>query len=196
MKQICKIKGYEEIRDVYFISKDGKVLSYASNNLKFSENYKELKQYKKTGGYLYVALVTNSQKVKYLRVHRIVAQAFISNEYNKPYVNHLDGNRQNNNVENLEWVTPKENNLWSLKKKVYVYDLNGNFIKSYNYSRECISDGFNQGHVCACCRNEERNHKNHIFSYIPLSKTDIVQRLSKTFYTKGKRFENLYKRSE
>lgn len=196
MKQICKIKGYEEIRDVYFISKDGKVLSYASNNLRFSENYKELKQYKKTGGYLNVALVTNSQTVKYIRVHRIVAQAFIDNKDNKPYVNHLDGNRQNNKVENLEWVTPKENNLWSLTKKVYVYDLNGNFIKDYSYSRECSLDGFNQGHVCACCRNEERTHKKHIFSYVPLSKSDVVQRLSKTFYIKGKRFENLYKKNE
>ena len=144
-----------------------------------------LKQYKKTGGYLNVALVTNDNKVKYIRVHRLVANAFILNEFNKPYVNHIDGNRQNNNVNNLEWVTPKENNHHSLLKKVYVYDMEGNFIKTYNYTGECIEDGFNQGHVCSCARGEIRSHKKHIFSYTELTKNDVVQRLSKPYYLKG-----------
>lgn len=93
--RICDLNGFENVKDFYYITENGEV---------FSRNTK-LKLYKKTGGYLYTALVTNDGKVKYARVHRLVAQAFLLNPENKPYVNHKDLNRQNNNVDNLEKIS-------------------------------------------------------------------------------------------
>ena len=58
------------------------------------------------GGYLYVELPIVRKKYK---VHRLVAFAFLSNPQNLPQVNHIDGNKQNNSVDNLEWVSAQEN---------------------------------------------------------------------------------------
>lgn len=69
------------------------------------EKYKYLKLQTNKGGYKTVNPTLKYRKL----VHRIVAQLFIPNPYNKPSVNHIDSNRQNNNVINLEWCTNKEN---------------------------------------------------------------------------------------
>ena len=59
-------------------------------------------------GYLRVDLYNENGR-KHKKVHRLVAEAFITNPDNKPQVNHIDGNNQNNSVTNLEWVTNAEN---------------------------------------------------------------------------------------
>jgi hypothetical protein len=62
------------------------------------------------GGYLIIGLYKNS-KSKIFQVHRLVTSAFIPNPENKPQINHLDKNRSNNNIENLQWTTALENNI-------------------------------------------------------------------------------------
>lgn len=68
----------------------------------------------KSNGYKMVTLTINKEK-KTLLVHRLVAEHFLPNPDNKDYVNHIDGNKLNNNVSNLEWVTPQENRIHALK---------------------------------------------------------------------------------
>ena len=66
-----------------------------------------------TSGYRSVKLTFNNSKQKRFYVHRLVAEHFINNPdpKNKTFVNHKDGNKINNCIENLEWVSPRENNL-------------------------------------------------------------------------------------
>lgn len=60
-------------------------------------------------GYLRVDLYDDENNRKHKKVHRLVAHAFIPNPDSKPQVNHIDGNKRNNSVTNLEWVTDEEN---------------------------------------------------------------------------------------
>ena len=184
VKEINKIKGFEHINDGYYVSYDGRVFSLRDKhgNISF-ENKHELKQSEKTGGYLYVTVTTKHNKLNYIRVNRLVAKAFVKGETSKrKYVNHNDEDRKNNHADNLSWVTPKENNDWSLSKKVYKYDLEGNLCCSYISTKEASKDGFNKSHVANVCRGIERQHKGYLFSYKKLTKEQAIQRLSNTHY--------------
>lgn len=92
------IEGYEGL---YQVSTLGRV--------KNSRTGRVLKVGKIGNGYLIVNLYKDGKRTNY-KVHRLVAQAFIPNPQNKPQVNHIDEDKENNYVENLEWSTAKENN--------------------------------------------------------------------------------------
>lgn len=89
------VKGYEGL---YKISNLGRV----------KNKYNKILNGHVTKGYVRIALSKN-RKVKTTSIHRLVAEHFIDNSTNKPYVNHIDGDKQNNNVNNLEWCTQLEN---------------------------------------------------------------------------------------
>lgn len=187
VKQVNKIKGFEHINDGYYVTYDGRVFSQRDKHGRVSKDYRhELRQYEKTGGYLNVALTTKHNKVNYIRVNRLVAKAFVEGETSKrKYVNHKDEDRKNNNADNLCWVTPRENNNWSLAKTIYVYDMCGNFVRTYESGYEAKQDGFNRAHVHNVCRGIERQHKGYLFSYKKLTKQQAIQRLSNTHYIRN-----------
>ena len=80
-----------------------------------------IKQRTNKGGYKAVNLYLNG-KMKTYKVHRLVALTFIANPDNKPCVDHIDGNRTNNNVNNLRWVTNSENQMNRKGTKGYYYN--------------------------------------------------------------------------
>lgn len=87
--------------DNYLCNEQGEIYSLKRNKI--------LKGTVNKQGYKCVLLTKNDGKIKRVRVHRIVAQTFIPNPENKPQINHKDGNKMNNAISNLEWVTSKEN---------------------------------------------------------------------------------------
>ena len=102
MKEVWKsIEGYE---GYYEVSNLGRVRSLKRKGYKNGT----LKQGSSHTQYWVVVLCKDGKRITKL-VHRLVAKAFIPNPDNKPQVNHIDSNRKNNRVDNLEWVTPKEN---------------------------------------------------------------------------------------
>ena len=118
MQEIWKdIKGYE---GKYQVSNLGRVRSlYDQNQFKKNSRIKILKLGERNG-YSVINLQNKfkPKERKSYQVHRLVAEAFIPNPENKPIINHIDENKKNNIVTNLEWCTQKENVLHS-KYKMY-----------------------------------------------------------------------------
>lgn len=107
MKEVWKpVEGYE---DLYQISNLGRVKSLKRRTKSgFYNRIMMLKPSEHTDGYLQVVLYKNGQRKTY-KVHRLVANAFLPRSENKTEVNHLDGVKKNNSVDNLSWCTRKEN---------------------------------------------------------------------------------------
>jgi len=103
-------KFIEGFNNMYSIDKNGTVLSYQNG-------CKIIKSHLNNKGYLKVRLQNNS-KDKTITIHRLIALHFIPNPENKKTVNHKDGNKLNNSIENLEWATQGEQISHAYKLKL------------------------------------------------------------------------------
>lgn len=103
------IPGFEGI---YAISEQGEITNHK----------KIMKTYTQNSGYQSIKFTVNNIRTSHL-VHRLVALTWVANPYNKPCINHIDGNKQHNYSSNLEWVTASENLLHSYKNGLSVISL-------------------------------------------------------------------------
>ena len=131
-KPIKNYEGLYEVSDLGNIRSVTRKIIDKNNKIKIIKG-RIHKLYATKSGYIAVSLYKNS-KQKVYRVHRLVAEAFIPNPNNLPQVNHIDENKENNCINNLEWCTVSENALHKTRKgerKILQYDRDGNFIKEW-----------------------------------------------------------------
>lgn len=164
-KEITGYEGYFEVSSLgNFRSKD-RYVKYKQNGMRLYPG-KNLKVEVMEEGYKRILLMKNGIKKRYM-CHRIVAQEFIPNEENKPYVNHKNGDRGDNRVENLEWCTQSENEKHSVlflgktmkgkttPKPVIKHTDNGNILYS------SISEGIRSLNGVGCIEGLKKSIKNN-----------------------------------
>lgn len=171
------IKGYE---NMYQISNLGRVKSlerwvnHGLSEKQFVEN-KILKPRLYNNGYFFIVLCRDGKK-KNSSIHRLVASAFIENIGNKEWVNHKNGIKIDNDVNNLEWVTSSENRIHAFTtglqkphslKPIIANKKNGEFVGKF----ESIHDASRKlnllpSHICSVCSGKRKSTGKMIFNYL------------------------------
>lgn len=153
------IKGYEGL---YAITEDGEVYSYRRERF--------LKPQKRADGYLQVALC-NGTSIKQKLIHRLVAEAFLENPNGLPQINHLDEDKSNNSIANLEWCdarynvnygTRNERVRLSKNKPVLCLETGRIFNSGVDAKRQT---GVDQSNICGCCKGRRKTAGGYHWRY-------------------------------
>ena len=122
-------------------------------------------QQKNNTGRLKVQLWKNGKK-KPMYVHRIVAEAFLPNPQNLETVNHIDENPLNNRVDNLEWMSMRDNVRYSNTKKINQYTIEGKFIRTWDAMMDIVRElGYNKAIISKCCLHKPKNKSAYGFKW-------------------------------
>ena len=179
------VVGYEGL---YQVSDLGQVKSLRRDIMRTNGKTKPINERimkpSKRAGYYLVVLSKFGQHSFY--VHRLVSIMFIENRYNKPFVNHKNGVKTDNNVSNLEWVTPAENmkhafdtglmkrpKAWLGKKgknnpsskPVCQYSLDGIYIKTFDSAREALFATGIKSHISCVCLGKRNQAGGFIWKF-------------------------------
>lgn len=188
---------------IYQISNLGRVkslprkITYSDGRVYYYEGKIKVLIKHKRDGYIYVRLNCNGNHLRkyfHCKVHRLVAEAFIPNPENKPCVDHIDTNKENNEVTNLRWSTlsenmrnqttchhrsevmkeaawkalktRKENKTKTAERTVLQYDLDLNLIREYKSVMEAHRiTGYDFSAIAHCCRGDSKTYKGSIWRY-------------------------------
>ena len=140
-----------------------------------NEKYHPLSQWVDNVGYYQVVFRQNGKR-RYVRVHRLIAETLLPNPNNLPQVNHIDGNKLNNKIENLEWTTNAkntqhgyDNNLYKNRSRkhsvVAINKITGEQFE-FNSIRSCADNlGLNRKTITAILKEQKTNNYSYNFKY-------------------------------
>lgn len=134
-------------------------------------------------GYLQAKL-SKEGKIRTFKVHRLVYAAFNGEIPNELQINHIDEDKTNNRLENLNLMTPKQNANWATRnervgkavakaninnplrsKPVIALDDSGNVVFQFPSTMEAVRNGFDQGHLISCCLGKRKHHRGYRWRY-------------------------------
>jgi len=178
MKEIWKpIKNFEGFYEVSSFGRIRSIDRYVlySNNKKYFHKGKILKS-SYTNRYEHVSLQKERKRITKL-VHRLVAEAFILNKNKYPQINHIDGNRRNNNYFNLEWTTQSENmkhayriglqNQVKRSKRVAQLSLDGDIIRIFDSTIQASKEtGIERSWIRRICQGKLNRSYNYKWKFI------------------------------
>ena len=145
------IKGYEGL---YAITSCGKVWSY---------KYKKFLKPEDNGhGYLRVKLCKDGKEKKYM-IHRLVAEAYIPNPDNLPQVDHIDENRTHNYINNLQWITNRDNCRKSHNKPILQYTIEGEFVREWSSATDVGREA--QSNIWCCLNDRTKTAYGYVWKY-------------------------------
>ena len=181
-KDIEDYEGYYQISNLGRIKSLERTIEHAKCGIKKVKE--RIMKNKKLFGYERIGLCMDGV-IKYYFIHRLVASAFIPNADNKPEVNHINGIKNDNRVENLEWVTISENRLHAYRiglqfpskpmtgrsgknsptsKQILQYDLNGRLLAEFVSAKDAeVNTGIN--HVYRCANGLRKSAGGYVWKY-------------------------------
>ena len=145
-KDIKKWEGYYQVSNFGNVKSLDRIVIHKNRLHKQRKKGKILKPSINHKGYLTVDLRKQGLRKQFF-VHRLVGMMFIDNLNNKPQINHKDGNKLNNNVNNLEWVTNKENIKHAFDVGLRKPPMKGKFGKNHNRSKSIIQKDKNDNFI-------------------------------------------------
>lgn len=159
-KGLYQVSNLGSIKSLGRVTRDGRLLKSRILKLTLDKD-----------GYHTVSLYSKDSTVKNCKQHRLVAQAFLENPYNKDHVNHKNGIKTDNNQLNLEWATCEENNKHQLDtglkttKHVAVYK-NNILVTILQGKQDQVSFGLDPSSVSKCLTGKRNSHKGYTFKRI------------------------------